>query len=108
MDLSETDREIEITVKESDIQRNVGRMFWRSAVKRRASAKRPRRTIILSNAAMLHSPEPYNRRKAGHRRHQGGDVQRCIEGDGAEAGARSNQEDRDQGGGLSAKTALLQ
>lgn len=37
MDLSETDREIEITVKESDIQRNVGRMFWRSAVKRRAS-----------------------------------------------------------------------
>lgn len=70
MDLSETDREIEITVKESDIQRNVGRMFWRSAVKRRASAKRPRRTIILLNAAMLHSPEPYNRRKAGHRQHQ--------------------------------------
>lgn len=34
------------------------------------------------------------------RQHQGGDVQRRIEGNGAEAGAGSNQEDRHQGGGL--------
>jgi HSP20 family protein len=69
MDLSETDKEIEITaelpgLEEKDIQLNVADNVLTIRGERRTSATKPRRTIILSNEAMVRSPEPSSCRTA--------------------------------------------
>ena len=102
MDVTETDKQIEITaelpgLEEKDVQINVADNLLTIRGEKKAE-KEEKDKDYRSGRAQLWLVRAHAR-VAGRcrtRRHQGQHRQRCADGDGAEAGARAEQEDRSQ------------